>query len=94
MAEGLLPVMILHAVSKEDPRKKGRIGAAWPNDRGGYRIVLNPGVTIGWNDELYLNLYPNDFKGGGNTRKRIEPVAKPSEDPFEGMDPGDEIPFA
>ena len=51
-------------------QKYSIIGAAWPmppfpgsKDKGpSYRITLNPGVRISWDDELYFTIRPNNPK--------------------------------
>ena len=39
---------------------KGEIGAAWKNTDGSISVVLNPCVVLNANDDLVLNLFPQD----------------------------------
>lgn len=44
-----------------DSKPKSRIGAAWINSTGkGINITLNVGVSLSWNDNIYITLWPNE----------------------------------
>ena len=63
------PDYILTAVMKKKSpgsgkRRRGNIGTAWYNDKGGLSITLNPGVELSWRDmaDLWVCLWPDDAK--------------------------------
>lgn len=63
----------------KDDKTRTYAGVAWQRDNS-FNIVLNPGVVIRWDDEVWLNLYPID-----QARSRDEAPA--------AQDGDDEIPF-
>jgi hypothetical protein len=69
------PDFILAIKTKSGPEKKGRVGAGWKNDDGNITLQLNPGIVLSWKDDIFLSLFPADFKA-----KRVE-EPEPEPDP-------------
>ena len=88
-SSGRRPDYILIAKLKEDGASGSPVGAAWttaPGPRGaGISIKLNPGVRIGWDDELRLTLWPNV--------EWAEPAGKKSKKGAPEVDDDSDIPF-
>lgn len=57
-----MPAFYLYVVDKDNTKAKTRAGAVFQDQFGGYHIRLHPGVSISWNDEVYLNLVPYEDK--------------------------------
>lgn len=47
-----------------------QVGAAWENDKGQLRAVLNPGVVLRWDDGLNIWLFKNDPSEGKKPEKQ------------------------
>ena len=45
---------------KTNTKHRTNAGAAWVHEFNQLRIVLNPGVVLNWNDNLFLTLEPID----------------------------------
>lgn len=47
-------------MAEKDGHRRGRIGCAWWNSKGGLTIDLTPGVVIEWRDadRYFLTLWP------------------------------------
>ena len=54
------PLYTLFIVDKAKTQRKTRAGVIFDNDRGGFNLVLYPGVTISdaMQDRYYLSFYP------------------------------------
>jgi hypothetical protein len=64
-------------------------GVAFQGKYGRLRIVLNPGVTLRWDDEVYLTLHPyedfmkakrGEFTKGSSSDERREASQEPPPD--------------
>lgn len=60
MASDKRPVYWLKVTDKTNTKHRTNAGAAWVNEYNQLRIVLNPGVVLNWNDNLFLTLEPID----------------------------------
>lgn len=82
---------------KKGTQYKGKVGAAWKNDKGQIQIYLNPFVVLDASEDLALTLFPvpagesRPFGSPDGTPLPRDPGPPESEpDPAPGGDP---IPF-
>lgn len=54
------PDYILKAKERGSTVSGNRVGAAWEGKRGMISITLDLGITLAWNHNLQLNLFPNE----------------------------------
>jgi hypothetical protein len=73
------------SVKPKDGRMGNKVGAAWKNDDGSISISLNVGVTLSWNDELFIGLFP--------VEDRATRTPKPKTKEEDGAEPEIEPPF-
>lgn len=62
----------------------GQVGAAWKDERGFLSVKLNPGVTLSWQDDVYLALFPVDATTP-SPRGRALPFSAPPKPPDDDM---------
>ena len=60
MPKGNRPIYLLKLVNKDNSKQRTIAGAAFASSFNQIRIVLNPGISISWKDELYIVLDPMD----------------------------------
>ena len=53
-----VPDFELVITSKKHTKQKNYAGVAYKNAKNGFTLRLKPGVTISWDDEVYLTLWP------------------------------------
>jgi hypothetical protein len=59
------PPYFLRIADKSNPKSRTIAGAVFPAPFGQFNIVLNPGIVINWQDEVWITLVPNDKVHGG-----------------------------
>jgi len=52
------PPYLLRITSKDNPKHRTIAGAVFPSRFGQFNLVLNPGVQIGWTDNVWVTLVP------------------------------------
>ncbi len=62
MSKGNKPKYYLKLTDKRNTKQRTVAGVAFENEFKQLNIVLNPGVVIRWNDELFITLNPYDDK--------------------------------
>lgn len=84
--QGKRPKYWLKITDKANTKHRGQAGVAFENEFGQLNIVLNPGVVLHWNDEVFitLNLITDEHPAPGSNL----PATKKKKD---GGD--DDIPF-
>jgi hypothetical protein len=93
MANGRKPDFNLSAKPR-DGRPGNKVGAGWINDDGSISISLNIGVTLSWNDDLFLGLFPVEGRANRTGRSiHRTPYEKPAYDGEGGNEPDMEPPF-
>jgi hypothetical protein len=56
---GRKPDLVLKVTNKANDQKSGRLGVAWEDPKTGWiSIQLDPGTSLRWTDNIYINLYP------------------------------------
>lgn len=45
-------------IKEKHGKRSGTVGAAWVNDDGSFSIQLNAGVTLSWQDDVYITVWP------------------------------------
>jgi hypothetical protein len=68
---GRKPNFIVSVRPKGSDTPGHRCGVAWLNKDGSVSIQLRPCTVLAWNDDCYISLFPNEWKG--------EPKTKPTE---------------
>jgi len=81
------PPYFVRITDKNNTKSRTIAGAAFPVQYGQYNIVLNPGVSIDWKDEVWVTLVPNPKVNGG----RLDHATGEEQDPPKGSDR--EFPF-
>jgi hypothetical protein len=74
-----------------DGRPGNKVGAGWINDDGSISIALNVGVTLSWNDDLFLGLFP--VEGRANRRTPGPAVTRTQVADEGGFEPDMDPPF-
>lgn len=96
MPKGNKPKYYLKLTDKRNTKQRTMAGVAFENEFKQLSIVLNPGVTISWNDEMFitLNLYDDDHP---NRSREMPPVKRKESDEGDAGGKGgggdDDIPF-
>ncbi len=95
MAKGQRPVYWLKVTDKSNTKNRTHAGAAWLSDYDQLRIVLNPGVRLNWDDELWITLEPIDQDDPPRLprTKRVDPSPSESREEQDDKKPGGDIPF-
>jgi hypothetical protein len=75
------PDFILKAMDKITDARSGKLGCAWLNEDQSLTIALDPGVSISYNANLVIKLFPNDLESVKEAVKepRIKKIAKEPE---------------
>jgi len=96
MPKGNRPIYLLKVVNKDNTKQRTIAGAAFASSFNQIRIVLNPGLSLSWKDELYIVLDPMDpddppirFKG----EEQAEDNTDTSNDRGGGKGDDGDIPF-
>lgn len=76
------PPYFLRVMDKSKKKSRTIAGAAFPVAYGQFNIVLNPGITIDWKDEVWLTLVPNPKVKGG----RLDHATGEDKAPPKGSD--------
>jgi hypothetical protein len=90
------PVYWLKLTDKNNTKHRTNAGAAWISDFNQLRIVLNPGVVLNWNDDMWITLEPIDPNKPPRlpATLRVEPPPGESSSDDGGKDDDDDdIPF-
>lgn len=95
MPRGNPPVYWLKITDKHNTKQRTMAGVAFISEFNQLRIVLNPGVRIDWNDDVWLTLEPIDPEHPPRLPKvmRVEPPPDMSKPTGEGSKGDDDIPF-
>lgn len=90
------PDLKLTVTDRKHPKRRIEAGYAYKNAAGGYALRLHPGITLRWNDEVYLTIWPTDLPKRDIERAKVQDE-EPPEAPLDekGLPPPDEsdIPF-
>lgn len=62
MPKGNPPVYWLKITDKRNTKQRTMAGVAFTSEFNQLRLVLNPGVRLDWNDDIWLTLEPIDPK--------------------------------
>lgn len=89
------PVYWLKLTDKSNTKHRTNAGAAWVNEFGQLRIVLNPGVQLNWTDEMFITLEPIDQDNPPRlpATLRVEPPPGESTSSDNGGGDDGDIPF-
>lgn len=90
MAKGNRPVYWLKITDKKNTKNRTFAGAAWVSDYNQLRIVLNPGVRVDWNDDVWLTLEPIDPDNPPRLPMRKRTEVTPDPEAAEETDERDE----
>ncbi len=95
MAKGQRPVYWLKITDKNNTKHRTHAGAAWVSEYDQLRIVLNPGVRLNWDDQLWITLEPIDQDNPPRLpcTKRADPSSPESSEEQDGKPPNGDIPF-
>lgn len=92
MGDGKKPDFNLSAKPR-DGRLGGKVGAGWKNTDGSISIQLNVGVTLSWNDELFIGLFPAGEWRGRSKHRTPHEKSDPADYDERSPDLEDEVPF-